>query len=66
MRDVLIKLYKSGLISHKPLYYLDLSNKVKEFIRCGMTQPEAIKQVSKDNAVSVQTIYKAIKLVSTI
>ena len=57
------KLYRAGLISYKPIYYIEISGKVKELKASGMNHTPAINKVAEDSGVSIQTVYRAVKLI---
>jgi len=66
MRDTLNKLYRNGLISYKPIFYLEVKDKVRQLKASGLKHTEAINMVARDMRVSRQTIYKAIRLTNDI
>jgi len=60
-REDLTKLYKAGLISSKPYNYMQIKDKVSQYIIQGITKTEAVKKTAELTGFSTRTIWIALK-----
>ena len=59
-----LSLYQKGVITHKPLVQLEISNKIEQLLKSGLSKTRAVSKVAKDIGVSERTIYRACKSVT--
>jgi len=58
------ELFKMGLISYKPLFYLEMVNKYNQLIEANVKKSVAVKQVAELSRVTPKTVYQAIRLLT--
>lgn len=56
------ELYRKGAVGVKPLFYMELGDKVKQLIKCGVPKSKAIVKVSVMVGVSQITVWRACQL----
>jgi len=59
-KEDLTILYKAGLISSKPFFYIEIKDKIKQYVSQGMTKTEAVTKVSNLTGVSSRTVWIAL------
>lgn len=63
-RYTLKELFDMGLISYKPIFYMEMVNKYKQLRASKVKRGEAVKQVAELSRVTTRTVYKAINLLN--
>ena len=58
------ELFNMGLISYKPIFYIEMANKYKQLRVSKVRKGAAVKQVAELSNVSTRTVYKALKLLN--
>ena len=57
-------LHAAGLVSHTPMVYIEIGNKVKALQQVGLTKTEAVNRVQKMTGKGIATIWRACSAVS--
>ena len=60
----LSELFNMGLISYKPIFYIEMFNKYEQLVKTGTKKAKAVKDVADLSRVSPRTVYKAIRLLN--
>lgn len=60
----LTELFNMGLISYKPIFYIEMFNKYEQLVASGVKKSEAVKEVANLSRVTTRTVYKAIRLLN--
>lgn len=60
----LTELFNMGLISYKPIFYIEMFNKYEQLVASGVKKSEAVKDVANLSRVTTRTVYKAIRLLN--
>ena len=58
-RNLLVRLYKRGLVSETVIFYVDIEQKIKSLPFGKLSHK--VKKVAADSGVSVHTIYRALR-----
>jgi hypothetical protein len=58
------ELFNMGLISYKPLFYLEMVNKYQQLRAAKVKKSVAVKQVAELSRVTPKTVYQAIRLLT--
>jgi hypothetical protein len=62
MKYTLAELVRAGVITAKPAFHLDISQKVISLQNQGFRKAEAIRSVAQGAGVTVATVYRALEL----
>ena len=62
--DEMIEAYKKGIVGMKPIFYSELSGKVQQLMKVGLTKTEAVARVQSMVGVSRSTVFRACRFVS--
>ena len=60
----LSELFNMGLISYKPIFYIEMFNKYEQLVSSGTKKAKAVKDVAGLSRVTTRTVYKAIRLLN--
>ncbi len=58
------QLFRMGLISYKPIFYIEMVSKYNQLRATKVKKGEAVRQVALLSKVTTRTVYKALKLLN--